>query len=281
MKKPLNQLAIEIAEQIELGNLPVWVQPWQGLKNNYPRNFKTQIIYKGENLMRLYMRGQYPEFLTFNQIKELGGTLKKGSQGNLIYYVIFDKEEDQKTSTFKGKKHYHVFSLEDTEGIDYEGNREYTESELHTRNQQIEKIINNIFTNLIKIPLIHEGTRAFYHPSKKTITMPAIARFNTIDDYYCVLFHELAHAKNDRKLANRRSLDYAREELIAELSSFLICKELGIGNSQTIDDNRLSYIKSWASLLKDKPQELKNAIKTAEDIKNFLLNKTQINKKSA
>ena len=275
------ELAIIIAEQIENGQLPPFVCSWQKSEVYYPQNFKTKKIYRGLNYIELILSGKYPEFLTFLQVKELGGNVKKGAKGLSIQYCIFTEGEELKKSTYKGTKYYTIFSLEDTEGIDCELTKEFTETELHTRNITIENIINNI-SKKMNVPIINEGQKACFKLSSNSINMPVIGRFNNIDDYYCILFHELAHAtgKNGiNRVMGHRIFDpkeYAQEELIAEISSFMICNRLGISNNNEISQERLAYIKGWSSLLRDKPEALKLAVNYAEKITEFILDDSNI-----
>lgn len=91
-------------------------------------------------------------------------------------------------------------------------------------------------------------------------------------DYYSTILHELSHWTGGEKRLNRESVKNYKEqrpleELNAEIGSYLLCKDLKIDfNPQ----NTISYVKSWASEIKDKPETILTACKNAEKIKNYL-----------
>jgi antirestriction protein ArdC len=63
---------------------------------------------------------------------------------------------------------------------------------------------------------------------------------------------------------------YAREELVAELSSCIIGANLGLPVTHL--DNHASYIASWIKLLKDDEKALLSAAAKAETAAAYLLN---------
>jgi antirestriction protein ArdC len=77
-------------------------------------NYLTGQEYKGQNALVLAMSGfQSTEWLTFLQVKEVGGTVIKGSKGTQIIKVIEDKDTDK-----IGIKTYTVFNTEQCENLD-------------------------------------------------------------------------------------------------------------------------------------------------------------------
>ena len=81
---------------------------------------------------------------------------------------------------------------------------------------------------------------AFYHHKRDYIMMPDDARFESLDDFYITLLHEMAHwtghaVRLKRKFASDRhgfsnSRLYLREELVAELAAAFLCHEFGLGS---------------------------------------------------
>ena len=61
---------------------------------------------------------------------------------------------------------------------------------------------------------------------------------------------------------------YAKEELVAELSAYLIADELQI-NSDT--RNHANYLQSWIKCLRKDPSILKNSLKEANRARNYIL----------
>lgn len=101
--------------------------------------------------------------------------------------------------------------------------------------------------------------------------------------YACTFLHECGHATGHPSRLNRDmsggfgSESYAREELRAEIASAFTAQAIGLH----LTDEQLqphmelhkAYIQSWASALQDAPGELFRAIKDAEKISDYLIEK--------
>jgi len=70
--------------------------------------------------------------------------------------------------------------------------------------------------------------RAYYRPAIDLVNVPAIRYFESGEEYYSTLFHELAHSTGHAKRLNREGVNevaafgtaiYSKEELIAETLS--------------------------------------------------------------
>lgn len=109
---------------------------------------------------------------------------------------------------------------------------------------------------------------AFYRPSTDDITVPMKTQFyNAKDDetkyvsgmmFYDVLLHEMAHSTgHESRLARGKnnpfgSKEYAKEELVAELTAALIGQVLGF--DPKIMDNNACYLDSWIKTLRKEPK---------------------------
>lgn len=130
-----------------------------------------------------------------------------------------------------------------------------------------------------------QGSRAFYRLSEDKITLPEINRFETEYDYMATLLHEAGHATGhiDRLW---RDLDgsfgsesYAKEELRAEIASAFTAQNLGLSYEQnSFMENHEAYVQSWISVLENNPNELFAAIKDAEKISDYLMEKGEFDK---
>ena len=72
-----------IIERIEETGVLPWKCPWKSENGQMlePQNFVTKKPYRGINLILLNCMGYTKQFwLTFNQCKQLGGTIKKGEK---------------------------------------------------------------------------------------------------------------------------------------------------------------------------------------------------------
>lgn len=122
------------------------------------------------------------------------------------------------------------------------------------------------------IPVIHGSTQAAYVPGLDKVLMPAKHSFSSAADYYITLLHELGHATGHSSRLGRTfdlpgTADYAREELRAEMASFMLGGEIGLDGR--ISDHA-SYIGHYLKLLENDPRELFRASKDAQAIADWL-----------
>ena len=102
----------------------------------------------------------------------------------------------------------------------------------------------------------------------------SIEQFPTAEDYYSTLLHELGHWTGHENRLNRdmsgdkHSLEYAREELTAELVSIYLAFETGIKPKL---DQSAAYIDSW--LRNVSVEDLTVAMNDAVKATKFLLPK--------
>lgn len=272
-----------IISQLEKGINP-WIKPWvDGLKS-FSRNAKTNKIYKGINQYLLPDTG----YLTFNQIRELGGKLRKGSKAEWVVYAnTITKEKelviDGMTTTEEDKyfllKYYNVFNIEDIENLQ-ELKIDEKLKEIATTNAKfkefdsrtIEKadaIINNyIMRSGLQVEHCTTGG-AWYNSQFDILSTPYSKQFDNVLEYYSTMFHELAHStarRVNRKIGGMFGNDaYAKEELIAEITSVLCLNYLGIDSSSTTK-NSVAYLQNWSKQLKEKSKTwyILNATNEAE-----------------
>ena len=110
---------------LEAGTAP-WHKTWRG--GDAPRNLISNKPYRGINLLLLSSTEfSSPYWLTFNQVQQLGGRVRKGAKSELvIFWKSFEasNENDVETSTTRAGKRppllrfYHVFNAEQTEGLE-------------------------------------------------------------------------------------------------------------------------------------------------------------------
>jgi antirestriction protein ArdC len=101
------------------------------------------------------------------------------------------------------------------------------------------------------------GDRAAYQPATDTIQLPLRSQFRSAEHYYATAFHEAAHSTGHQSRLNRPGIaafdhfgsdKYAREELVAEMTSSILCAETGIDHPELFD-NSAAYIAGWLSAL--------------------------------
>ena len=267
-----------------------------------PLNFDSKKPYRGVNRLLLQERigfaGAFrnPYFLTFNQIKKHGGKLKKGTRGyEVVYYSIryivpADKNTGRKaySSTNAHKvidfidkhklsedivtripmiRYYNVYNGASIEGIDFQLDKLQigrAVPDTASENQAAALIVEN-YPNPPAIK--HEGNQAYYSPSGDYVKMPKKEQFDSINDYYRTLFHELTHSTGHDKRLNRginlmlEKEDYAKEELVAEFGAVFLSAWAGI--MWYTNKNHAAYLKSWNSAIKEAENDNKFLMKAA------------------
>lgn len=274
----------EILKRLESGVIP-WFKPWKC--GDGPVNYVTRRPYSGINAMLL----DYGEYLTFNQVKQLGKSIRQGARCHLVvYYSTY--EVKGKDSTSKGKtgkdkkddkdtakeddeekvvkrsvlKYYRVVNAEDVIGL--ESKRKPPEKVIFEIDN-CEQVVNDYLTRE-GIKYNHGGDNAFYRPSTDSITLPLMDNFASAEHYYSTIYHEIGHSTGAKNRLNRDVSNYAREELVAELASSMLCSETGI-NQADILDNSAAYIKAWSSRLKSDPNAIIYAAAKAEKAYKYVL----------
>lgn len=247
-----------ILGQLEKGTVP-WRKPWRG--GELPKNAVTGRQYRGINsfLLNVWSTVQgydSSQWATFKQINTLGGSVRKGEKSTRIVYFNFrevqDKNEPDETKTVPFAKLYCVFNTDQTT---LPAPPKVKEMEFDPI-EECEAVVAR-FPNPPK--LTHNESRAFYRPGTDTVSVPRPQLFNSTENYYSTLFHELIHATGHPSRLKRfepgqsglfGSETYSKEELIAEFGSAFLCGEAGI-ETVTLEDSA-SYIDGWLKSIRSK-----------------------------
>lgn len=126
---------------------------------------------------------------------------------------------------------------------------------------------------------------AFYKVVADEITAPLKSQFKKGSteqeifedgqEYYSTLVHEMIHSTGHKSRLNRVFenekgwRDYAREELVAELGSALICDTLGF--SSRVLDNSAAYLDAWIARLKKQPRYIVSVLSDANKAAKMVL----------
>lgn len=126
---------------------------------------------------------------------------------------------------------------------------------------------------------------AFYSPSDDRIVVPMKQQykisktpeevFNDGQAYYADVLHEMAHSTGHPSRLDRPSIqkasdeNYAREELVAELSSALVSSALGF--DKRINKNSAAYLDGWVRHLSDNPTYIKNLMSPVKKASMMIL----------
>ncbi len=115
---------------------------------------------------------------------------------------------------------------------------------------------------------LKEGDRAYYTPKENKVVIPTRPQFESDEHFYSNLFHEMTHSAGAEHVLNRTKgktfgdADYAREELVAEMSAAFLSQKYGLAKYTKADSTH--YLKSWLGSLSKSPDFLKTVL---EDVK--------------
>lgn len=269
--------AIRAAENGETVIAP-WHRPW--FQAGMPMNLVSKKAYRGMNVFLLSMIGYAsPYFLTFNQVRKLGGSVKKGEKGMPVVFwkwIEVSKDKDGKKLEEPKKipflRYYTVFNVEQCEGI------EDKIPSMPTRTFNPIEDGERIIANMPNRPNMENGeARAFYRPTTDTVNMPRKELFDGDAEYYSTCFHELVHSTGHASRLNRKEVtdgnffgshDYSVEELVAEMGAIFLCNEIGVA---TTFDNSLAYLKGWLAKIKNDTKMLITASGRAQKAADYIL----------
>jgi len=265
-----------IIEHLEKGVVP-WRQPWADA--GLPKNLVSGKPYRGINVWLLSTLN-YPQncFLSFKQVKELGGTVKKGEKAQEVIFwkwLEVENKETKEKEKIPMLRYYNVFNVSQCEGIPQEKLPPVVENK-NNPIETCEKIINE----MPKRPDIrNKEQRAYYNKLDDYVNMPRIETFNKSEDYYSTLFHELVHSTGYSERLNRKELikgksfrseDYAIEELTAEMGASYLKSFAGIPIEQL--ENNAAYIQGWLEKLRNDKKFIVHASSQAQKATDYILN---------
>jgi len=273
-----------IVRELEKGSVP-WVKPWKANSAplGMPRSAASRKFYTGINVLILWdavlTRGfAAQEWLTFRQALNLGGHVRRGEKGTTICHADkFVPKAERERSAESGDapnvvpflKRFVVFNIEQCEGLPAHimPPRSAPVSD-HEKQPDAEALIAATGARFVE-----GGGEAFYHQGEDFIRLPYRETFLSQPDYYCTALHELGHwtahlSRLNRDLQHRfGSSAYAREELIAELTSAFLCAHLGI----VPQIRHAGYLDHWLQILKEDCRAIFHAASQASKASEFIL----------
>ncbi|MBR8703052.1 zincin-like metallopeptidase domain-containing protein [Porphyromonas levii] len=187
-------------------------------------------------------------------------------------YKQLSQEEREKYNVYPKLQTYHVFNVSQTnlkevrpefwEKLEQEYSMPKVEKDEQFAFEPVDRMIaDNRWICPIK-PMF--GDSAYFSISKNEIVMPEKRQFKDGESFYSNLFHEMGHSTGaegqlDRiKPATFGSAEYAREELVAELTAALTAQRYGM--TKYLKGDSAAYLKSWLDSLKESPQFIKTTL---------------------
>jgi antirestriction protein ArdC len=276
----------KIVKQLESGTAP-WHKPWKARgRSGLPRNLVSSREYRGINVWILLSSGYAsPYWLTFRQARELNGHVRQGEVGFPVVYWKFGKREVQDGDELVEKpsvlcRYYTVFNVEQCEGLKI---RPAEPAENQPQVQPIEACEQVVDAWLGKPMIRHGGDCASYSKVLDSVQMPERTSFDSVEEYYSTLFHELTHSTGHLTRLNRSTLtdferfgdqNYSREELVAEMGAAFLAGYCGIDNL-TIN-NSAAYLANWLDTLKNDSRMVLVAASQAQKAADLILGVAQL-----
>lgn len=280
-----------------------WERGW-----SVPHNPITGTEYSGFNQLWLAWVSDFKSYTdtrwyTFNEIIDRNGKyhpgetwkLKKGSEGveisnrpcyynkaedkfysSKVYFKKLASLNDEEKQLFKDeckkiwnkKDIVYIYNASDIEGIPPK-----EKPEIKAINEElVKRIISNVGVEYQEV----NQNSSYYDPKKDMIVLPPKERFKDEGMYFSTLLHELSHATGHQSRLNRDlsggkgSMEYAREELVADIGSAFLMADFGLQFDEEHLKRHLAYIQSWSELLKKDKTVLYEAVKEAELINDYI-----------
>jgi len=272
-----------LVEEMERGVVP-WRRPWsdddETRPRRPPRNVVTGHSYSGVNILLLWQAAAEKGFstddwVTFVGAREFGG-VRKGEKATQIVRPYEEIHEDDEVRIAAGEitreqarrdlkfGKMSIFNVEQTrDGLSVSKG---AGRPLDERQQAAIDWIGSVGAD------IRHGKSAYYSHILDQVHLPSMGRFHTPSDYVGTALHELGHwtghpTRLDRPFARGVDMElYAREELIAELNSAILCSRLGVRPTSGHKD----YLGYWTSAIGKDPKFLLRSASQASEAVEYL-----------
>ena len=270
-KSPFDEDFIATLIEAVRNNTAPWQKAWATGELTAPYNATKGNIYAGRNAVRLTIEAQRrgftdPRWATFKQIQEMGGMVRAGERSTSILFFGQTTKEDEKTGEEKQvriARSYLVWNIEQT------NLPRLSREELRAVEPDLPA-----FAALLQYhnPVFVHGNPS-YSPDYDHISMPDKAEFSDDAAYYATVLHEMTHwtgheSRLDRAFLQFGTPAYAHEELVAELSSYMLALEYGLPFTPSQSE---AYLQHWASRSEeDIGVALRRGFEDALEAKNYL-----------
>lgn len=279
-----------IIAELENGIIP-WEKPWTGT----PDGAISYATGKPYSVLNQLLLGREGEYLTFKQIQEAGGKIKKGAHANMVvFWKFLQKTEDDGNGgivrdgnglpVYKNipfLRYYNVYHIDDVEGVEKKHTNDVEQRYIKPVDEA-QKVLEGYWQREgITVEHVKNSDRAYYRRSDDLIHLPEMGQFRSAEAYYDTAFHEsvhsTGHAKRLNRLTNGMSAafggeDYSKEELCAEIGACSIMHQLGLETDKTFR-NTASYIQSWLRALKNDKRMIVSAAGKAEKAVDLIFNR--------
>lgn len=249
---------------LEAGTVP-WHSPWNP-ELGRPRSLASSKPYRGVNTMLLGLTAMHagyesPIWGTYRQIKELGGQVRRGEKSTPV--IFWKRLEVAGADEVTGEpaarqvpmlRQFWAFNVAQADGLPAwcypaPGSASAVEPQA---------ILDGYLAGGPQLRYV-AGDEAYYEGRTDTITLPARPQFPSAAAFYGTAFHECGHSTGHPARLNRPGIAefdhfgsgrYAREELVAQMTSAMLCAETGI-ETPGLFDQSAAYIAMWLRALQN------------------------------
>lgn len=296
-------ITTRMIETLEKGVVP-WHRPWTTQTGGTPRSMSTRKPYRGINPWLLTMTAMdegytSPWWGSYDRIAELSGMVKdpktkrwvsldgtprgvrKGEKGTRVIWweakTHPDPDDPDKTRTYMVGGTRVVFNASQANQLPPEYYPEPSTRDIGSLPEPEAILMEYIATRGPELVFADQG-RAYYQSQPDRITMPTRAQFNTVEEFVSTWAHESAHSTGHPKRLNRPGITsfdhfgsekYAKEELVAEMTSAILAEMTGISTDKLFD-NSAAYIGSWLKALKNDVKLVGSAASMAADAVDYI-----------
>ena len=273
----VRQMTASFIEMIRHGELPEWRKPWSEMRRPRSGRSGERLYTYAPNILLLIQTASEqgrtdPRWITRKYAREIGRPVRNGEIGVPILGSLTP-----------------VYNWEQCAGSDYDLDRlPPSPSAQSIMDDYIKREQSDLNLRLFHRPLeIGDADKAFYDWTKDLIVLPHRNRFGDRRQYYLTAFHEIAHSTGHSERLGRPqsrvfsvfgSHRYGREELIAEMTAFLLAMEAGLTSNDplaTFNDpltrDTAAYLKGWLNTIEENPDLLYEASKGANDAYKYAL----------
>jgi antirestriction protein ArdC len=263
-----------------------WRRPWNlGPNVGVPTSAATGKAYRGGNAIWLDITSMVSGYgsknwNTYQNWAKLGIHPKQGTKATWGFYYGKYEKENEETGEKKWMPAFKTFALFNAEQCHGDKIKEFLPDPEGTAAYEHDY---TQFDELIQkhgIKVEHKGDQAAHWPSENKIVMPKRGYFKDVESYYATLAHEIAHwcerkCLSDHSKKNRE--EYAFYELVAEIASCYLLREMGLPATETdrTTENAAIYLAGWITALKNDNQYIFKAASRAGKIVDFLIGKNE------
>lgn len=295
-KDDKEKFKIDLLNDIKTFLFGKWEKPWipglifdaGGKVISGFRNVSGRVYHNHSNVIALEQnKGESPFFITLSKVKEVGGKVcDRTKETTVISFIPIADEEKGKNKNGKYAVKYMLPKFHSVVNVDFtEGVKKPKFKKTEFKELELNEYVENFIKELVRLKRIpkliyDQADRCLYQYSPTfsvdEIHLVEIKQFKKIEEYYSTLFHEITHstkrparAGRGKFTAENSKLDYANEELVAEMGAMIICSELGLEYNR---QNSITYLKGWLKGVKGSTDEaLIEAYSFACDAAEFLL----------